>query len=87
MKFKKEFLQNLQYGKNMEATVIEDTLVEHTRWSVRHKCIFKYEDKFYKTYYSVGATECQEEYLYEYDDEEIECQEVKPVEKMAIIYE
>ena len=66
--------------------VISDEIVEHTRWSVVHEIIFKYEDKFWQTYYSVGATESQEESPWEYD-KEVGCFEVKPVEKMVVVYE
>jgi hypothetical protein len=49
--------------------------------------IFKFEDKLYKTSYSTGATEYQDEDPYEYEDDVIECPEVFPVEKTIIVYE
>lgn len=90
MKFTKEFLQDLNWGSfrsNKEVEIIEDEIVETSRWSVHYRMVFKFEDKFYVTYYSRGATESQDESPYEYDDDEIECQEVFPVTKTVTVYE
>ena len=81
MIFKKEFLQE------MEGETIQETIIDHSRWSVLYERVFEYEGKFYCTHYSVGATEQQDESPYEYEPDEIECQEVKPVEKLVIVYE
>ena len=72
MKISKEILVNeldLPYG------AIEDTLVDNSRWSIGHRIIFQYNDKFYEAYYSEGATEMQCERPWEYNDE-VECTEV-----------
>lgn len=66
--------------------VVEDTIIDHTRWSVIHRCIFRYEGKLYKTTYSYGATEYQDETPYEYDGEDIECPEVEAVEVTTTVY-
>jgi hypothetical protein len=81
MKFKKEFLMEF------EGKTIIDEMVDHSRWSVSHRRIFEFEGKFYETYYSVGATEQQDESPYEYDEDEIDCPEVKPVQKLVTVYE
>jgi hypothetical protein len=81
MKFKKEFLQEF------EGKTILDELTDNSRWSISHRRIFEFEGKFYETYYSVGATEQQDESPYEYDDAEIECPEVQPVQKLVTVYE
>ena len=81
MKFSKEFLRNL------DDEIISDQIIENTRWSILHERIFKHDGKFYQTIYSVGATEIQDESPYEYDGDEIECTEVRPVEKVVIVYE
>lgn len=87
MLFKKEFLRELAYdGGNDSAIVIEDKIVGQRRWSTDHRLVFKFEDKFYKTTYSCGSTECQDESPYEYEDDEIECPEVVPVEIPTIEY-
>ena len=81
MKFSKEFLRNL------DDEIISDQIIENTRWSILHERIFKHDGKFYQTIYSVGATEIQDESPYEYDGDEIECTEVRPVEKVVTVYE
>ena len=81
MKFTKEFLQEF------EGKTILDEIIENTRWSILRRRIFGFGGKFYETCYSQGATESQDESPYEYDDDEIGCPEVKPVEKTVIVYE
>ena len=75
VKFSKEFLVDT-LGLPYSAMI--NNIVDHRRWSVVHQIIFKHEDKFYQTYYSEGATECQDESPWEFDDE-IECVEVQKV--------
>lgn len=97
MKFKREFLQKLigfYWGKEgidtSKTEVILDELDGHSRWSVSHRLVFKFENKFYETCYNVAATEGQEETPFEYDGDKegnIECKEVFPVEKKVIAYE
>lgn len=73
MKFKTEFLKeelDLPYG------AVEDEVVDNSRWSIYHKIVFEYSGKHYSTYYSVGATELQDESPWEYE-EEVECTEVE----------
>jgi hypothetical protein len=65
---------------------ISDTIVENSRWSILHKLIFQHEGKVYKTGYSVGATEEQYERPWEYENE-VECIEVKLVEKVVKVWE
>lgn len=56
---------------------IKDDIIDHQRWSVVHEIIFKDNDgKFYKTHYSEGATESQDESPWECDND-IECTEVE----------
>lgn len=59
---------------------IEDNVIGNDRWSVHHCIIFEYEGKYYRAYYSVGATEMQDESPWEYEDvvscEEVELREV-----------
>ncbi|MCR8983057.1 hypothetical protein [Brevibacillus laterosporus] len=67
--------------------VILDQIVDQSRWSIFHDIIFKWTDgKYYSTGYSEGATECQEEAPWEYEDE-VECVEVHQVEKMVKVWE
>jgi hypothetical protein len=46
--------------------VVEDRVIGNGRWSIEHEIVFKHEDKFYRTTYSVGATESQDERPWEY---------------------
>lgn len=72
--FTKDYLRDeLDLPYNAE----EDKVIDNSRWSINHEIIFKDTDgKMYSTYYSVGATESQDESPWEYEDE-IECTEVE----------
>lgn len=88
MKFNKELMQRIAYNDLLpdEAEVIEDIVVDNSRWSINHSVIFKIDGKFYESYYSVGATEYQDESPYEHEGDEIECDEVFPVERTITVY-
>jgi hypothetical protein len=71
--FNKEFLINeldLPYG------ALERRIIDTSRWSNIYEIIFEYEGRHYKTTYSEGATERQDESPWEYDDD-VECVEVE----------
>ena len=59
-----------------ENTIV-NRIVDTTRWSIIHEIVFEDNGKFYMTTYSEGATECQDEKPWEYNDDEIECTEVE----------
>jgi hypothetical protein len=87
--FNKEELQ--EYGLPVSGwdgvELISDVITHKSRWSVHHEIVFKWLDgKFYKAHYSEGATELQSEMPWEYEDE-IECTEVHPVEKVVKVWE
>lgn len=84
MKFKKD---ELRWGPPKGGRTISDEIIGHGRWSVHHEHIFEFEGKFYRTTYSIGATESQDESPYDYEPDEIECEEVFPVEKVVFVYE
>ena len=74
IKLPKEYmLEEILWG---DGTIVEDNIVDNSRWSIHHELIFNHEGKVYRTYYSVGATEQQDEGPWEYDGDEIECDEV-----------
>ncbi len=87
-KFPKEFLIRLlrEEIEEEEARIISDKVSGNYRWSVHHDLIFETGGSFYSSDYSVGATELQCESPYEYDDDEIECTEVHPVEVTTVVY-
>jgi len=94
VKFKKEVLQELACMsmddeisfENETYRVITNEMIDTSRWSIRHHLIFEYQDKFYESSYSTGATEYQDEGPYEYDDNEIECYEVEPYQTTITKY-
>jgi len=86
MKFTKHFLiDSLREDDDCTEEVL-DEIIDNSRWSILHRRVFRFEDKFYETFYSVGATEQQDERPYEYDGKEIECQEVEPVQVLVTVY-
>lgn len=87
MKFKKEWLQGLVWKDHEEAEIVVNEIEDHSRWSIRYELVFKYKDKYYTTYYCIGATEYQDEQPFEYENDEIECTEVVPTIKQIIVYE
>ena len=90
MKIKKEILLELLDADNEE--VVENVKrVDHTdngtsRWSSHHTLIVDVDGKYYAAPYRCGLTELQEEYPWEYSGYEIECYEVKPIEKTVVEY-
>ena len=85
MKFKKDFLRDVLWGDSEEATQIEDTLEDTSRWSELRTMIFKFKEKCYMANYSQGLTEMQDEQPVQYDDDEIECREVEPYEETVVV--
>lgn len=83
VKFSKEYLKD---NLDLPYSALEDKIVDTSRWSIHHSIIFEDQGKFYKTYYSEGATEMQDESPWEYDNE-IECTEVHIVEKLVKVWE
>jgi len=96
MKFEKKILQSLAYDYPEEGvtdqqleqfSVMEQELIDTSRWSHIYTMVFEFAGKYYESSYSIGATEQQDESAYEYDPDLIECREVKPVERTVIVYE
>jgi len=92
MKFPKKFLQALLYNDHKEtewpdAEIVQDIITSTSRWSIYHEMVFTVNGKFYIIDYSIGATEHQDESPFEYEPEEIECEEVVPKITQAIVYE
>ena len=80
MKVNKETLLELGLPYDYE-NIMLDEIVDTSRWSNSHRIVFKYTDgKFYQAYYSVGATEMQDERPWQYDNEveltEVELKEI-----------
>ncbi|WP_342759508.1 hypothetical protein [Kineothrix sedimenti] len=73
IKLSKDYLKN---ELDLPYSAIVDEIVETSRWSIHHRIVFEDKGKFYQAYYSEGATECQDESPWEYEDE-IDCTEVE----------
>jgi len=86
IKISAELARAIVYDDTDEGELIEEEIFDSGRWSITYKAIIKYQDKFYKTFYRVGATEAQEERPWEDDDEAV-LVEVKQVEKMVKVWE
>lgn len=94
--FLKERLQEIVGGYDLDrcedyegaesAEIISDEITDTGRWSTYHECVFKLGGKFYRTQYSEGATEMQDESPYEYEGDWIEVDEVVPKEVTVIKY-
>ena len=88
MKFKKSDLQEMAGGDTPNGfEVLKNEIDGRSRWSVEYVLVFNCDGKFYESGYRSGATEQQEERPYEYDDDEIDCDEVVQVKKTIIVYE
>lgn len=77
--FDKNFLvDELDLPWNDDIIKVQE-IIDTTRWSIVYDLVFEFEGKDYRTSYSVGATESQDERPWEYQDE-VECTEVVPQE-------
>jgi hypothetical protein len=80
--------RSIVYDDHDDFELISSEISDTSRWSIFYENIYKRisDGKFFKTNYSVGATECQDERPYEYDGD-AHFNEVFPVEKTVIVYE
>lgn len=87
MKFPREDLVDMACGDAPEGyEIMEDNIEDTTRWSEIHSLVFKHNRKYYATSYSQGLTEMQDEQPFEYEDEEVECNEVLPTKVTVTQY-
>ena len=87
MKLTSEQGKSLVYGDLEGWETVSERIEDVSRWSVNHSGIFKHieTNKFYKTYWSVGATEIQDERPFDHYPPELV--EVQQVEKTILIWE
>jgi len=83
IKLLKETMKDILWNENDE--IVLDKITEASRWNVHHELIFKYDGKLWRTLYSIGATEYQNEGPWEYE-EEVECVEVIETQIMSTTY-
>jgi len=88
MIFTKQSLLDCLYDESEILTKVIDEIDDQSRWSTYHTLVFKTnnEGRFYRTGYSVGSTEMQDERPWEYEGDAIECEEVFPVEVKTVKY-
>lgn len=89
LQIEKEVATDLAYGDydNTVYEIISNKIVSKSRWSYRNELIVKTlaDGKFWKSFYSQGATESQDESPYEYEEPVFE--EVFPKQVEVTIYE
>jgi hypothetical protein len=79
--------EGIIWGDHEEFVKVQESIEGTSRWSVHYEIVVRRlsDGKFFKSNYSVGATEMQDESPYEYDEYAI-FTEVIPVEKTIIVY-
>lgn len=82
IKLSKEVMQGILWDSE---DVLVNEIVGEARWAMDYHLVFKYEGKFYETSYRHGTGD-EGERAWEYEDE-IECFEVIPVEKVVTTVE
>lgn len=73
MKLTKEQGQDLVYGDLEDWETVEEEIIDNSRWSIHHSGVFKHvpTGKFYRTGWSTGATESQDESPFDYSEPEL----------------
>lgn len=96
MKLDVETARELAYGQPGQVingfTVVENEIMDTSRWSVNYRLVIlnRYNNTYWKTWYSEGATEYQDEQPFDefYNDYSggVEFHEVEPVEVVRVEY-
>src|SRR5690625_1014068 len=60
------------------ADIIHDNVIDTDRWSTHYEQVFSIGERYFRTHYSKGSTEMQDEAPYEYEGEWVEVTEVVP---------
>ncbi len=71
-------------GNEHPVKTISNKIYEKSRWSDHHEWIFQVGDRYFRTYYSSGSTESQDESPWEYDEPEVT--EMEKYEKTVAAY-
>ncbi len=89
LKIDKQVAKDLAYGDydNTVYEIISNKIIGKSRWSYTNELIVKtlVDSRFWKSFYSLGATESQDESPYEYSEPVFE--EVFPKTIEIVIYE
>ena len=78
--FSSEIMRAILNGSDANGSVISKQFIDQGRWLIHYTLIFSYGGRFYRSAYSQGSTENQEEWPWEHKDDVV-CTEVetKPV--------
>lgn len=79
----------LEAGETEALKRVSDVIAGKRRWSINRELVFqeKSTGRFFRVGYSEGATEQQDEHPFEYEGDDVEVREVRPVERTVIAYE
>lgn len=88
LKFDRDTAIEILDGDHDDFLTVEDELVDTRRWSLDYRLVVAQvtTGKYFEAFYSVGATEQQDESPWEYE-KEVTFTEVRPVEKVITVYE
>lgn len=86
--FDRELLRDIISDCADGYTVIESNITDNSRWSIHHECVFmrSSDGVFFRTQYSIGATEYQDERPYECDGDTIAVEVVVPMKVVVTKY-
>jgi hypothetical protein len=78
----------LGYADAAKYVIVQNEIVDHTRWGIVFDLVFmtKDDERYWYKSYQVGATECQDEGPFDDEGDTVECQEVAPYEVSIIKY-
>lgn len=86
LEFSRERAYDIACDCDEEYKVVRDTIYGTGRWDEWHEVVVRdKEERFFRSFYSCGATEYQDHGPYEHDEPVFE--QVFPVEKVVIDYE
>lgn len=66
--------------------IVKNELVDNTRWNLVYDLVVEKDGRFFRTSYTTGATEMQDNSPFDYT-KTVEFEEVFPVEKTIVVYE
>ncbi len=89
MQFKKTDLQEMLWGDSESLKIVDDKIIDTSRWAILHTVIFSAETpegppRYYRSSYSVGATEMQDEGPWDIEGDLVTVTEVTPKTVSAI---
>ena len=82
LKLSSEDARAILYGETDKGEVVEDKVVGNNRWDIIHDVVIKYDGRYWKGKYFVGATELQTNRPWEYGSS-VEFTEVEKVQIMV----